>query len=122
LAYCISPPITAQRDNEKTLGQPGDPLDILRVVNKVARMSEELLACEVETRGARLSPSMDHIREMTVGWAVGLWQPVRRFRDDLVEAVSHLGESGTRNLMVQFDPPQNADQVEQAIALLAAQG
>jgi len=91
--------------------QPADPVEILRVAEKVAAMCRRLRDWEVEIRGAQLPGCLDHIRQMMFGWAEHLWLEMPKLRDFLCESVGHPDPDRTYRLNLLFESPENMNEV-----------
>lgn len=103
-------------------GQPGDPVSILRAMDRIATLGQQFLDWEVETRAARLAPDVDHLREMMVGWATPPWLELVRIRDLFDEVAAGPDPERKYELQLVFRSPDNLPDWTRELDRIAGEG
>lgn len=96
-------------------GESGDPVEILRVANKVERLGKELFEWELEVWRTRFPDQLDPVRAQFQGWAERYWQQILRMQERTDEVITTPGAQGTFHIQEVFEPPP---EIESAMAML----
>jgi hypothetical protein len=100
-------------------GEPGDPLEIKRAVDKTIYACEELLEWQSEIRSLYPPEPFVPLKGMMSDWAFPLFEQIAAIPDALVEPLEDPDAKGTYTVQVVFEAPANIDEVHAELDRLA---
>jgi hypothetical protein len=91
-------------------GEPGDPLEIKRAVDKVASACYELLEWETDFRTVIPPDPLLPLRQMMAGWTSQAFEQIESLPAKLLKPFELPDPKGRYVIEIVFEPPSNVDE------------